>query len=71
MKDKLKVIEDLSYYLGMLVSVIGLGLVYLSRRNLPEGACPVDDYRYILITGIVLFLFSLLVGFIRSRKEKI
>lgn len=70
MNDKLRKLEDITYYLGMIVSLLGIVLVYISRRNLPEGACPVDDYRYILITGIVLFVSSLIVGFIRSIKEK-
>lgn len=70
MDNKLKRIEDISYYLGMIVSLVGIVLVYMSRRNLPEGACPVDDYRYILITGIILFLVSLIMGFVRGRREK-
>ena len=69
MKDKLKLIEDISYYGGMIISAIGLVLSLNARRGLAEGACPVEHYRNILITGIVLFLISLVVGFIRNKAS--
>ncbi len=63
-------IENITYYTGLLVSFIGIYLSFKSRQGLPEGACPIDNYRWILITGIVLFVISLLFSFGNKEEKK-
>ncbi len=62
--------EDICYYLGLLVSAFGLYKIYISRKGLPAGACPIDDNRPILILGISLFIISIVLGFIGDRRSK-
>ncbi len=66
-KSMRKLIENITYYAGLIVSGIGLYLSFKARQGLPEGACPIENYSWILITGIVLFLISIVFSF--GNKE--
>lgn len=64
-----KFIENITYYAGLIISIVGLYLTFKARRGLPEGACPVENYSWVLITGIVLFLASMVFSFGNKDDE--
>ena len=71
MEKKLKLIENISYYLGLVLAAFGLYKIYMSRKGLAPGMCPIDDNREYLIGGIIFLVISIGVGFYKDRKFKI
>ncbi|MBU5292467.1 hypothetical protein FYJ27_02530 [Anaerosalibacter bizertensis] len=69
-KKNLEKISNYIFYTGLLVAVYGLYKIYISRRGLPQGVCPIDDNRPIMYIAIGLFIVSLVLYTICDFQEK-
>lgn len=69
LRNKLFLISNLLFYSGLLVGAYGLYTIYKLKLSLPEGVCPIEDNRKILIVSIVLLLTSIFTEWIGSRKK--
>jgi hypothetical protein len=59
-----KIINNTIFAVFVVLSVYALGRVYILNSSVPEGMCPVINYRPLLFAaigvGIVAFIFSFL-----------
>lgn len=63
-------LSDLLINLGLVMSIISFLMIYISRKNLPSGVCPIDENRTILYLSIGISLVGLLLSF-KGKKNKI
>lgn len=69
-KKNLEKISNYIFYTGLLVAVYGFYKIYISRRGLHPGVCPIDDNRPIMYIAIGLFIVSLVLYIICDFQEK-
>lgn len=69
MKKKLGFLENLTYYLGLIVSAFGIYKIYQVRKGLPQAMCPIETNRQYLILGVILLVISIILGLIKQRDK--
>ncbi|MCR2044118.1 hypothetical protein [Anaerosalibacter massiliensis] len=70
MKKSLEKIGNCIFYTGVLVAAYGLYQIYINRKGLPPGVCPVNENRTIMYLAISMFIISLILYTIYDFKEK-
>lgn len=63
-------ISKYSFYGGILVAAYGLYKIYIDRRGLPLGACPIENNRPIMYIGIALLVISLVLDFVGDFEKR-
>lgn len=68
----METVSDILFYLGLIVGGYGFLQIYISKRGLPEGACPIESNIEFIALAILLFMVSLTLSFISDyRKRKV
>lgn len=70
MKKSLEKIGNCIFCTGVLVAAYGLYQIYINRKGLPSGVCPVNENRTIMYLAISMFIISLILYTIYDFKEK-
>ncbi|GAB6169871.1 hypothetical protein JCM1393_23310 [Clostridium carnis] len=63
-------ISNITFYIGIVVSVLGYYQIYKVKSMLPHDVCPIDNNRGMLIAGIILMVLSVITSYIYERKNK-
>ena len=63
-----RIAERITGAAGTILAVYALAATWLAQRNLPEGVCPIDDNRPLMILAAVLLVSSLVLSMIRPKK---
>ncbi|WP_066893713.1 hypothetical protein [Clostridium nigeriense] len=58
------------FIIAIAIFLYGIYKIYTIRKNLPIGACPIDDNRPILYLSIILMILSIIVSYVEDRKLK-
>lgn len=69
MKKVLQWTEQITFYTGLLLAGYALFRIYLSRKGLPPGACPVDDNRIWINLAIACLVVSIILSFFQKKKS--
>lgn len=72
-KDTLQKWSNRAFILALITAVYAFVQIYLSRRGLPPGVCPIDENRLPVYIAIAFALASLVLSFLsdrRNRREK-
>jgi len=70
MLKKAALLGSVTFWGALVSAAYGLSKIFLSRRELAPGVCPVEDYRGFFCLAIFLGVCSILLDFIQSRVEK-
>ncbi|MCM1988613.1 hypothetical protein [Oceanirhabdus seepicola] len=70
-KIKLHTISNLLFISAVIISIFSLGKTVYERSRLPEGVCPIDNNRSIMIIGMIMLFLYLVVSTVEGyiRKE--
>ncbi len=63
-----RIAEQITGAVGTVLAIYALVATWLAQRNLPEGVCPIDDNRPLMILAAVLLVTSLVLSMIRPKK---
>ncbi|MGG7078207.1 hypothetical protein [Clostridium sardiniense] len=66
---KLSKISNYIMNIAIVVSIYAGYKVFQSRRNLPPGACPVEDNSTLLYVSIAVLILSIILSFISDKVE--
>lgn len=66
----LEKVSNYTFYGGLLATIYGLYRIFISRKDLAPGACPIEDNRPIMFIAIGLLIISLILSFICDFKIK-
>lgn len=69
-KIKLHTISNFLFVSAILISIFSLGKTFYERSRLPEGVCPIDNNRSIMIIGMFMLLLYLVVSTIEGHINK-
>ena len=61
-------VSNILFAIAMVVSLYGFYKIYEVRKDLPMGACPIEDNRPILYLGILFMISSIIVSYIEDKK---
>jgi len=64
----IQIAERITGAVGTVLAIYALVATWLAQRNLPEGVCPIDDNRPLMILAAVLLVSSLVLSLIRPTK---
>lgn len=67
---KFKFILEIGFYSGFALGVYSLYKTFIANRNLPDGVCPVDNYRWMMYLSVSILVVSLGLQEIVKRREK-
>lgn len=70
MNKKLGKINNLIFYIGLIVAVYGLYRSYINTKGLPPGVCPIENSRPILFIAIGLLILSTVLSYIQDIQNK-
>lgn len=65
-----KYISNISFGLGVVLSVISLYLVFSARVGAPAGTCPVNSNLPLIIPAIGLLAIAFITSFFAEKKTK-
>lgn len=63
-----RIAERITGVVGTILAIYALIATWLARRDLPEGVCPIDDNRPLMILAAVLLVTSLVLSMMRPKK---
>ena len=70
MKSKvMKYVTNISFGIGLALSAYALYRIISASANLPEGACPIDSGRPVIIAAVVFLVLSLATSFFIKDKK--
>lgn len=70
MNKKIKLIENIFYYIGLALGLYILAKTMYLRYTLPPGSCPLTNTRSITFLALGFLVSSLLLSFISKSKNK-
>lgn len=63
------IINNVIFISSLLISLYAFINIYLMRRGLPPGSCPVENYRPWLYLAIALGAVSFIASFFELKKK--
>jgi hypothetical protein len=66
----LKTASNITMGIGVAIAIYYFYNVFISRQNLPEGACPYTDFRAYAIVGCVFLVISLILDIVKGSIIK-
>lgn len=63
-------LSDVIFFMGTIASIAGFYLIYKERIHLPEGVCPINENKYLIILGIILLVISIILPYIGKFIKK-
>ena len=69
MKINIKIISDYLINIGIILCLYSLLVVYISKKSMPSGTCPIDENNNLLYISIFISLLGLILSFISDRKK--
>ncbi len=70
MRKKLSIISNITFIFAIILAMYSLINIYIVRKNLPEGVCPIDNNRPVMYAAIGLSLISLVFSFVGDKINK-
>ncbi|WBW99142.1 hypothetical protein [Oceanirhabdus sp. W0125-5] len=73
-KIKLHTISNMLFISAVFMGIFSLGKTFYERSRLPEGVCPIDNNRSMMIIGAILLLLYIVVSTVEdyiNKKDKI
>lgn len=67
---KLISISNSIFIIALSIFFYGLYKIYIIKKSLPIGVCPIDDNRPILYLGVFFMILSIIVSYIEDKKIK-
>ncbi len=65
----IKWISNGVFGIGIILSVTALVRMFLLRRSLPAGVCPVDESRWIVYSAIAFLLCAFILSLFEKKEE--
>lgn len=65
-----KLINNILFTAFLAMSAYALTRVYILRSSVPDGMCPVENYRHLLYTAIVFGIVSFIFSFLKKWLVK-
>lgn len=63
-------ITNIVFYASMLMGLFTLYSIYMSRKGLPPGACPVDNHQEKIILTIILAVGYFIMTYFTADKSR-
>lgn len=68
-KERLQKCSNGAFVLAIITAVYAFVQVFLSRRGLPPGVCPIDENRLPMFIAIAFALTSLVLSFLSDKSN--
>ena len=62
--------SNMIFIIAIAIFVYGVYNIYIVRKMLPVGVCPIDNNRPILFLGVFFMLISILVSYIEDKIKR-
>lgn len=69
-KENLDKISLYTMYFGIIIGIYGFYKIYVSRKDLPIGACPIENNSNIMHISIIILIISIIISFIYDFLNK-
>lgn len=70
LESKLKLMSNVTFWIGILLAIYGIVNIYLVRKDLPPGVCPIVDNRPWLYAAICFMVVSILLSHFETKRNK-
>ncbi|MEG1002356.1 hypothetical protein [Clostridium sp.] len=67
---KLSKISNYLSNIGIVLAIYSMYKIYITKKSLPPGACPIENYNYLLYLTIAIIILSLIIAIISEKIEK-
>ena len=66
---KIKLLSEVGFYSSLTIGIYSIYKTYIGNQDLPQGVCPVENYRWMMYLSVGLLISTLLIQEIIKRKE--
>ncbi len=66
---RLNILSNAALGLALITAAYAFVQIYLSRRGLAPGVCPIDDNRLMMFVAIGLAITSLVLSFVADKRK--